>query len=584
MTASQPARAPGRGLLWAALLAVLAFGVNGCRSPAAAGGNPDDPGANARPRNQAARAADRELERRAEAYAQFASGLAYDLRNQPREAESSMEASLAADPTNEPLAIELAQRYLRNRDPAKAAAVLTRASRQPEASAQVFGWLGVTELQLTNQTAATQAYREAIRRAPQSILGYHGLAQLHLQAGRTNDALQVLDEAAARPDASAALLVDLAGFYIAASQQRLLPSETTHPKALALLERASRLHPAEPQVLERLAEGYKVLGEAGRAIAFYEELLREHPPEDLPARLALRQEIFRLHMRAGDTAKAAQQLEGILADYPTNPQVHLLLGALCMDQKQFPEAERHLEKAILLDPTVEPAYYDLIAVRLALRRPDLAWETVEAARAQFRPGCLVELYSGLVLAAQEEYPKALTHFATAELHARVSEPARLNDFFYFQVGAANERAGRYAEAETALRKCIELNPKHADALNYLGYMWADRGENLAEARQFIERALELEPDNPAYLDSLAWVLHKQADHAQALEHQLRALKLMPEPDATLLDHLGDIYAALGRQAEARDAWQQSLEVEPNPLVEKKLHAQPLREPSEGTKP
>jgi tetratricopeptide (TPR) repeat protein len=105
-------------------------------------------------------------------------------------------------------------------------------------------------------------------------------------------------------------------------------------------------------------------------------------------------------------------------------------------------------------------------------------------------------------------------------------------------------------------------------------MWADRGENLAEARQFIERALEIEPDNPAYLDSLAWVLFKQGAHAQALEHQLRALKLTPEPDATLLDHLGDIYAALGRLAEARAAWQKSLEVEANPEVEKKLDPQP----------
>lgn len=120
----------------------------------------------------------------------------------------------------------------------------------------------------------------------------------------------------------------------------------------------------------------------------------------------------------------------------------------------------------------------------------------------------------------------------------------------------------------------ELDPKHAEALNYLGYMWAERGENLAEARVFIERALAVEPDNPAFLDSLAWVLFKQGQAAQALEHQLRSLKLMPEPDATLLDHLGDIYAALGRHVEARDAWRQSLEVEASPAVEKKLQAPP----------
>lgn len=559
-------------LIW--LAALVLFLLPGCARDT--GRERDDAAPARSSRTSASRQhlGERELEHRAEAYARFATGVAHDLRNEPGEAETALEASLVADPTNEDLALELAQRYLRTRRPARAAAVLTTASRQPEASAQVFGWLGATQLQLTNQPAAIQAYREAMRRAPQSIIGYHGLAQIHLQAGHTNEALNVLDAAAARPDATPPLLVDLAGFYIAAARQRLLPTEVAHPRALALLDQTSRLHPTDPQVLERLAEGYKVLGETKRATAFFEELLRDHPPDEPARRLALREELFRLYAREGDTARAGQQLEGILADYPTNPQVHLLLGALCVDQEKYAEAEQHLEKAILLDPTIEPAYYDLVGVQLALNQPDLAWETIETARSRFRPAFLLELYTGLVLVAREEYVEALNHFDSAELHARVSDPSRLNDFFYFQVGAANERAGRRAEAEAALRKCLELDPKHAEALNYLGYMWAERGENLAEARAMIERAVELKPNTPAYLDSLAWVLFKQGEAGQALKHQLRAIELSKKPDATLLDHLGDIYAALGRPTEARDAWRKSLELEPNPDVEKKLRAEP----------
>ncbi len=517
---------------------------------------------------------DRELERRAEAYAQFATAISRDLRNEPRLAEAAMESSLKADPGNEILSIELAQRYLRLREPAKAVTVLTAASRQPGAGAPVFGWLGAAELQLTNQPAAMAAYQEAIRRAPQSILGYHGLAQIHLHAGRTNAALGVLDEGASRSDATPALLVDLAGFYIAAARQRLLPTDITQPRALALLEKASRLKPTAPAVLERLADGYKAVGEAKRALAYYEELLRTHPPEDPADRLALRDELFRLYTRENEMAKAGEQLERILEDQPANPKVRLLLGAVSMDQRKYDEACRHLEQAILLDPNLEPAYYDLAGAHLALRQPEEALEVLGAARGRFRAGFLVEFYTGLALASQEKYAQALDHIGNAELHARVSEPDRLTDAFYFQLGSVNERAGRIAEAEAAFRKCLELDPKNAEALNYLGYMWAERGVNLDEARAFIERALSIEPDSPAFLDSLAWVLFKQGKAAAALDHQLRALSLMPQPDATLLDHLGDIRAALGQVDQARDAWKKSLEVEPNPVVEKKLHAQP----------
>ena len=554
----------------AALVAVALLAGCASRRPLV----PAGPAARESGATSAPRLSPAELERRADAHAHFATGIVRDLRNEPREAEASFRAAVLADTGHEQLALDLAQRHLQNREPLKAVEILTRAGGQPGASGQVFGWLGAAQLQATNVPAAIAAYREAIRRAPQSILGYHGLASLHLQNQQTNEALAVLDAGAAQPDATPGFLVDLAGFQIAAGRQRLLPTEVTKPRALTLLDRAARLNSAEPVVRQRMAEGYKALGEVNRATALYEELLRDHEPDTARLRLALREQLFQLYVHAGDTAKARQQLEAIVSDNPANPQMYALLGALCAEEKQLPEAEANFEKALLLDPTLEPVYYDLAGVQLALRKVAEAGDTIERARGRFRVGYLTELYSGLVMAAQRKYPEAINHLGAAELHARVSEPARLNDFFYFQVGAANERAGRYAEAEAALRKCLELSPENAEALNYLGYMWADRAEKLDEAKTLIERALKLEPDNAAYLDSLAWVLFKLGRPAEALAPQLRALELNEEPDATLLDHLGDIYHALGRHAEAREAWEQSLAVESNPDVQKKLQADP----------
>src|SRR5437667_2867960 len=101
-------------------------------------------------------------------------------------------------------------------------------------------------------------------------------------------------------------------------------------------------------------------------------------------------------------------------------------------------------------------------------------------------------------------------------------------------------------------------------------MWAAHGLHLAKARELIEKALKLEPKNAAYLDSLGWVLFKLDDPRRALDYVLRAVELSEAPDATLYDHLGDIYAALNQADKAHEAWQKSLTVEPNEQVRKKV--------------
>ncbi|MEO6036137.1 MAG: tetratricopeptide repeat protein, partial [Verrucomicrobiota bacterium] len=113
-------------------------------------------------------------------------------------------------------------------------------------------------------------------------------------------------------------------------------------------------------------------------------------------------------------------------------------------------------------------------------------------------------------------------------------------------------------------------PDFADALNYLGFMWADRGENLDKAREYIEKAVKVEPKNAAFLDSLGWVLHKLNQNDSALQYLLQAVALSDEPDPTLFDHLGDVYSALKRNEKAREAWKKSLTLEPSAEIEKKL--------------
>jgi tetratricopeptide (TPR) repeat protein len=122
----------------------------------------------------------------------------------------------------------------------------------------------------------------------------------------------------------------------------------------------------------------------------------------------------------------------------------------------------------------------------------------------------------------------------------------------FRRAAALERLGRRAESEAAFRTLLERAPSFAPALNYLGYMLAERGEKPAEALALTRRAVALDPQSGAYADSLGWASYRVGDLESARRELLRASRL--EPDATVFEHLGDVLAALGDRRAAKEAY------------------------------
>jgi Flp pilus assembly protein TadD len=144
---------------------------------------------------------------------------------------------------------------------------------------------------------------------------------------------------------------------------------------------------------------------------------------------------------------------------------------------------------------------------------------------------------------------------------------------YFARGAARERLNRWADAEADFRRALQLSPEQPDVMNYLAYVWVDRGENLDEAMPMLRRAVELRPSSGAIVDSLGWAYYRLGDYDQALLYLERAVELLPA-DAILNDHLGDVYWSLGRRIEARYQWQRALALEPeNPdAIQAKIDA------------
>jgi tetratricopeptide (TPR) repeat protein len=132
-----------------------------------------------------------------------------------------------------------------------------------------------------------------------------------------------------------------------------------------------------------------------------------------------------------------------------------------------------------------------------------------------------------------------------------------NERMQFQLGAIYEQQKEWEEVESVFAGILENHPQHSGVLNYLGYMLADRGVRLIEALDYITKAVEIEPHNGAYLDSLGWVYFKLEQYDQAEVNLLDASQLV-DSDATIFDHLGDLYNVLGQYEKAQGYYEQSI--------------------------
>jgi Flp pilus assembly protein TadD len=108
-----------------------------------------------------------------------------------------------------------------------------------------------------------------------------------------------------------------------------------------------------------------------------------------------------------------------------------------------------------------------------------------------------------------------------------------------------------------MRRVIALDPRNANALNYLGYTYADLGTNLDEAERLIAEALKIKPDDGYITDSLGWVYYKKGDYPRALKYLKRATELVPD-DPVIMEHLGDAYLKLNDRANALAAYQKAM--------------------------
>jgi tetratricopeptide (TPR) repeat protein len=181
-----------------------------------------------------------------------------------------------------------------------------------------------------------------------------------------------------------------------------------------------------------------------------------------------------------------------------------------------------------------------------------------SAEAPTRAGAEMQL--GDLLRAKKRFTEAVGAYDEAIRRLQAAGmPERWS--LYYSRGIARERSGQWKESEADLMHALELRPDQPLVLNYLGYSWIDRGENLDRGLKMIEKAVELRPEDGYIVDSLGWAHYRLGDYPSAVQYLEKAIELVPE-DPTINDHLGDAYWQSGRPSEARFQWRRALQFGP----------------------
>lgn len=494
------------------------------------------------------------------------------------DAEASFKRALTIEPDNEDAITGLASIYSDRGDVKTASGLLEQLVKKNPSPRALINLANDYE-SMREYSLAADAYKKALDLDPNRQELKQALAQDQAMAGRYEDALKTYqDMAQANPQDAAPYLgmaqiyrdqkkLDLARQSLGKAKQldpenieiqydevQLLQDEGRTPEAIAglkaIVDKTARREydPQQKQLRERMLEQlgdlYRTNQQYDVAVETFRQIATLDP--DLAAKVSA--QIVDTYRMAKDYAKAQQESDAAVTKYPNDRIVHEVRASLLADEGKSDAAIAELKK--LLDGKNDQEVYLAMA------------DTYQKAR---------------------NYPEMGRTLDAADKLATSKED---KSQILFLRGAMYEREKKYDMAEKTFRQVLETDPTNASALNYLGYMLADQNIRLQEAHDLIKKAVSLQPNNYAFLDSLGWVYYR-LDRLDDAERQLsRSIQLMSK-DPTIHDHLGDVYFKQGKIKEAIAQWQFSLnewhasapaDIEPDEVakVQKKLDSARVR--------
>ena len=412
--------------------------------------------------------------------------------------------------------INLAGVYEQLKDYQLAAEMLRRALQQQPGNSELKQMLAEDLVQSDQLDEAATLYQDLADDDPKDSRSLLRLSQIYRQKANFAKAREAADKAKAIDPTN--LEIQYNDAALLRSEGRLADSirvfkgilDSTAKKTYNAAEKNFRA-----QLLAQVGSLQRSVEQFGPAIDSFRQIADLDPNEGANAEA----EIISTYQVAKDFAKAEAEADAAAKKYPDDRTLRATRASLWADLGKTDEAAAEVRK--LLDGKNDfSVYLNLAEVYQKGRNFDEMAKALDSAEALAK---------------------------TDEAKVRV----------IFMRGAGFERQKNYAAAEAAFRKALTIDPDSAMTLNYLGYMMADRNERLDEAKDLIGKALEQEPNSPAYLDSLGWVYYRLNKLPEAEEKLRQALEFMSR-DATVHDHLAEVYMREGKVKEAIAQWQAAL--------------------------
>ncbi|WP_198263680.1 tetratricopeptide repeat protein [sulfur-oxidizing endosymbiont of Gigantopelta aegis] len=358
------------------------------------------------------------------------------------------------------------------------------------------------------------------------------------------------------------------------------PATEKHLKALLAIK---------PDYLEALVLNVELLKKQhkeSQAIEALQQVLRK-----LPKNTALRLELARMLVKAKQYKQAKTHIKR-LAKNDLAPEVLFAISLLSIEMEQLDSAKQYLErlhkhrlyaseaayfiaqleagrenyaeaegwfKRVRSGKYTFEAYLGLVMVYSQQKKFDAAFKLLEHSA-----GVNDQQSTEILQIKAEVYAQAKDYTKAYEIYTQAVKLAPDNHDILYGRAMLAEKFGRIDLLEKDLKKILASNPKDNQALNALGYTLADRTTRYQEARQYIERALAISPNDVATLDSMGWVLYKMGDHSGALKYMKRAYD--KEPDPEIAAHYGEILWVSGQTQKAKLIWDKALKTDPEHRV------------------
>ncbi len=546
------------------LAALLALGPAGCASFPA----PDQTPAPALglPKGHPVPGGPGTVSRQAMAYQAYLRGQMLSREGKAAEAAAAFEEASRLDPASPEILDALVGQAAAARDLDRALAAARRKLELfPGPSAHRL--LGEILAEKGDFAGAGEEYRRAIELAPDQPQSYLFLAGVYERQGDLAAAQAILEKLGALEGQAG-----VSHYYLG----RLFATQDRMEKAVEEFLAAAVSDPSLASAIERQAGSFLEQRDAGKASRLLSAYLAKKPGEAVVRLLYARALAGNRQPEA-----AAREVETVLAAEPGNPEALALGAGLRAQAGDLTGALALLGRARDADPGDLDLWLQTGALQKQAGKKDEALATYREAADRF-PDRFEPLGSAALLlddlgrpeealvtarqalardperaSARVFLAQILAEMKKAEeaekvlLEGLAAEPRETT--LLYQLGVLYEQTGRWPQAEETMKKILAADPHHYEAMNFLGYSWADRGLRLSEAEEMVGKALSLSPEAGHIIDSLGWVYFRQGRYQQALVLLLKAADKMPE-DPTVLEHVGDCYDRLGERAKALEYW------------------------------